>query len=172
MKNSFRKGSDARLPGCAHGASSAIAKRIFVGPLSLAIAFCACPSYAHTDDGFLIGEWASSDGSATLSFRNDGAYTCNLGFFSETGAWGIRSFDGDTMTIKMGGSIILSLMSLGHDAIHEDYHFEVLEWEILNMQRHISRQPARSTCCLKPMFLCLIADWAQARFGFIASKMQ
>lgn len=127
MKNSFRKASDAQLPGRVHGNLPAIAKRIIVWLLSLATAFCACPSYAHADDGFLIGEWASSDGSATLVFRNDGTYTCNLGFFPETGTWAIQSSDGETMTIKMDGSIILSLMSLAYGAIDGDYHFEVLK---------------------------------------------
>lgn len=108
-------------------------KRLAVFVLTaLILALSLFPTPARADASFLIGDWESSDGSATLSFYEDGTYEVNLGFLPESGSWFVGESNGDAYPIQMTGSAILSLMQLAYGFANNNYHFEILECDSNN----------------------------------------
>ena len=102
-------------------------KRIAACLFALVLFAFAFPASALAADSFLVGEWSTSDGSATMTFRNDGTCVSDFGFMPEEGTWSAQDTGGDAFSIEIEGSSILYLMQLAYGGADEGYHFEVLK---------------------------------------------
>lgn len=95
--------------------------------LPLLIVLSMVPTVARADAPFLIGDWETDDGSAMLTFWDDGTFTLDLGFFPEEGVWSAEDTGTDVFPIQMDGSSILTLMSYIYGVTSDNYHFEILK---------------------------------------------
>ena len=102
-------------------------KKILYTCIALLLSISMMPAVAFGADSFLIGEWSTSDGTASLVFDADGSFVCDFGLFPEEGTWSAQATDSESFPIQMDGSSILTLMSLVYGGVNDNYHFEVLK---------------------------------------------
>lgn len=126
---------------------------------------------AMTDDArFLIGDWRTSDG-VFLSFYDDETFVLEWGYsLSEEGHWSTGSTIGDTFTIHMNGSSILTLMSLIYGATTNDYHFEVLKCN--NDNFYLVQVYGNYTAKSSPCKLPFTREGATSNFNYSKEEKQ
>ncbi|MBQ9004320.1 MAG: hypothetical protein IJ087_20970, partial [Eggerthellaceae bacterium] len=95
--------------------------------MATAVVLLIFPSAAFANTSFLVGDWTTSSGDATFTFRDDGTCISDFGFFPEEGTWLAQETGSAAFPIQIDGSSVLRLMQLAYGGVDAGYHFEVLK---------------------------------------------